>query len=477
MTPIATFGQSQSRYQSDLSTWSIASENQLPGTPNWKLPSSCRTSIGIVGWADSFSVRAGNAVGLHVSTAATTFTVTAVRLGWYGGVGGREVWQSTPQIGVLQSLPTIAFPSRMVSTDWPTSLSLSTVTWPPGAYLLRLNDSNRTGSYIPLVVSQPSSIGMSVIVTSDLNDAAYNLWGGYGLYGGTSADPAEAVQVSFDRPLAVSCGAGSMFSNEYQLIQLAEQQGRNVNYISDIDLETNPPLVSGASSIYITGHDEYWSSQMRATLFSARDGGVNLAFLGGNLLYHHVRLQPNAANTAARTMVSYGTNATADPLYGINNSDVANLWPSNPVPRPASALQGVQYNSHPALAGLVVVNPKNFLFKGTGATLETSIPFVVGYEFDSVNISLPTPRPLEIVAHSPVFVDGEWNYSDAAYYVAQSGAGVFSAGTIGWIPAIHPGVADVITQATSNLLNTFSTPKAGLVNPAIDNVATYYPTG
>ena len=477
VTPVATFGQTQSQGRLNTAPWSIAAENQLPGTPNWQLPSSCQASNEIAGWADAFSVRAGDSVGIHVSTPARTFTVTAVRMGWYGGLGGREVWQSTAQTGVVQSQPTISLPSRMVSTNWPTSLTLSTVAWPPGVYLLRLNDSNRTGSYIPLVVSQASSLGMTVIATSDLNDAAYNTWGGYSLYDGTPSDPVAAVQVSFDRPQANSCGASLMFTNELPLIQLAEQQGRNVNYISDIDLETNPQLVAGASSIFITGHDEYWSSQMRATLFSARDSGVNLAFLGANLLYRHVRLQPNGSNVAARTMVSYNTAATSDPLYGINNADVATLWESNPVPRPSSALQGVQYNSHPELASLVVVDPKNFLFNGSGATDGTSIPFAVGYEFDSVNLSLPTPRPLEIVAHSPVFVLGAWTYSDAVYYAAPSGAGVFSSGTIGWIHAIHPGVSDVITVTTSNLLASFATAKAGVANPAVDNVASYYPTG
>ncbi len=474
-TPVATSGQAQHLPQ--LGTWSIAAENQLPGTPNWQIDPLCRNPVQIVGWADAFSVRAGDSVGLHVSTVASYYLVAAVRLGWYGGVGGRIVWQSGQEPGVDQNPPSVELPSSMVSTDWPTSLTISTSDWPPGVYLLRLWGSNKTNSYVPLVVSQASSVGKDVIVTSDLNDAAYNTWGGYSLYNGPTADPVAATKVSFDRPQGLGCGAAQLLTNEYPLIQLAEQQGRDVNYISDIDLETNPQLVAGASSIFITGHDEYWTSQMRATLFSARDSGVNLAFLGANLLYRHVRLQPNGASAPARTMVSYNTAASSDPLYGINNPDVATLWEADPVPRPSSELQGVQYNSHPELASLVVTDPKHFLFAGTGATEGTSIPFAVGYEFDSVNLSVPTPRPLEIVAHSPVFVDGNWTYSDAAYYVAQSGAGVFSAGTIGWIQAIHPGVSDVITQATANLLNAFSTPKAGLVNPAIDNVATYYPTG
>ena len=46
------------------------------------------------------------------------------------------------------------------------------------------------------------------------------------------------------------------------------------------------------------GHDEYWSTAMRAAATAARDRGANLAFLGGNEVYRHIRF---AGTPSART--------------------------------------------------------------------------------------------------------------------------------------------------------------------------------
>ena len=45
------------------------------------------------------------------------------------------------------------------------------------------------------------------------------------------------------------------------------------------------------------GHDEYYSTTIYDALELARDHGVNLAFLGANVVYRRIRLEPGADGT------------------------------------------------------------------------------------------------------------------------------------------------------------------------------------
>ncbi len=62
-------------------------ENRKKGDPRWRID-----RVGalheIEGWADRTSVMPGEPVGLHISTTAATYRVTAFRTGWYAGCLG-----------------------------------------------------------------------------------------------------------------------------------------------------------------------------------------------------------------------------------------------------------------------------------------------------------------------------------------------------------------------------------------------------
>jgi len=62
------------------------------------------------------------------------------------------------------------------------------------------------------------------------------------------------------------------------------------------------------------------------------------------------------------------------------------------------------------------------------------LPGLIGHEFDTVDLSKPTPRPIEILASSPQNCAGSGRAvsTDVTYYVAASGAGVLDAGTESW---------------------------------------------
>ncbi|HEY3000919.1 MAG TPA: hypothetical protein VGJ44_01100, partial [Kribbellaceae bacterium] len=64
-------------------TLDTAAENSRPGVTGWQIRASHATDA-ITGYADRTSVLPGQPVRLFVSSPATTYTVTALRMGWYG---------------------------------------------------------------------------------------------------------------------------------------------------------------------------------------------------------------------------------------------------------------------------------------------------------------------------------------------------------------------------------------------------------
>ncbi|MFD0265192.1 N,N-dimethylformamidase beta subunit family domain-containing protein [Streptomyces sp. NPDC127106] len=80
-------------------------------------------------------------------------------------------------------------------------------------------------------------------------------------------------------------------------------------------------------------------------------------------------------------------------------------------------------------------HPGHWLFEGTGVKAGDRFAHLVGVEYDKVDTGFPTPRPMEILAHSPVVCEGRPSHQDTAYYTVASGAGVFATGTMRWVEA------------------------------------------
>ena len=441
--------------------------------PHWRITHRGPDDA-IEGWADRTSVQPGEPVGLHVSTTAATWDVTAFRMGWYGAVGGAPVWHRAGLPGTRQPAARHDGPTSTVRTRWPTSLLLPTEQWPPGAYLLRL-DSAAGQRYVPLTVRSPDTAGRVVLVDGVTTWQAYNVWGGYSLYqgpGGRADFANRSTAVSFDRPYDGD-GSGQFLQHDLPTIAHAERLGLPLAYVTDIDLHADPTLLDGARAVVTLAHDEYWSSAMRAAVTHARDTGVNVAFLGANAVFRHIRL--------ARTR--YGPNRLEvnykrlnDPLVGVDDAEVTTDWREPPVPRPESVLTGVTYECNPVNADLVVTDPDNWLFAGTGAPAGLRLPHLVGPEYDRVNPGMPTPQRIEVLSHSPVTCRGVSSFSDSAWYTVPSGAGVFASGsnwfTRGLPEAGGTGVtARVVGGMLTNLLVAFAAGPAGEAHPARPNVA------
>jgi hypothetical protein len=82
----------------------IQIENSNAGTTSWQL-SNYAGSHEIEGYASAVSVNAGGSISLFVNTAAPNYTLTVYRVGWYGGLGGRQMTAPVTLPGTVQTTP------------------------------------------------------------------------------------------------------------------------------------------------------------------------------------------------------------------------------------------------------------------------------------------------------------------------------------------------------------------------------------
>jgi len=452
-------------------------ENKLPGTSSWRITDQGPDNA-INGYASAQSVLPGQSFTLYVSTTARSFRLDAFRFGWYQGHEARLVWTSGPQKGHDQTAVATATGTHVVTASWRPSMTVSTTGWPVGSYLLRLDAASGPQRYVPITVRSASTAGKVVIINDNTTWQAYNTWGGYSLYQGPDGLGADrGYAVSFSRPYDGD-GAVRFLAFDQAAIAVAEHTGVPLAYETDVDLDQHPGILTDARAVVTLGHDEYYSLAMRNALLTARDTGTNLAFLGANAIYRHIRFADGD-----RVIICY-KEASIDPLFGKDDADTTQQWRQSPDPRPESVITGVFYECNPVSAPYVVFDPSSWIFAGTGAYKGESFAGMVGPEYDRLNPQAPFPRPIEDLAHSPLTCDGISTYSDSAYYTVASGAGVFASGTMRWVCAMrgpHCGhgltwaAERFVNQATANLLRAFAAGPAGRTHPARDNVAQVRP--
>jgi hypothetical protein len=232
-------------------------------------------------------------------------------------------------------------------------------------------------------------------------------------------------------------GDGQFMRFEFPLLFWMESQGMWVSYATDVDLHEGRESLFARRIFVSAGHDEYYSSEMRAALENALAGGTSLAFFGANDIYRHIRFEDSPLG-ADRIEVNYKS-AAEDPYLRIDRSQVTSQWREWPVNRPEQELLGAQYECNPARADWVATGEPAWLFRGTGFATGDTIPNLVGYEYDRIMPGYPSPSGVIAVASSPLRCGGHRTVSNTTFYVAASGAGVFDAGSL-WFPcALGPG--------------------------------------
>lgn len=451
-------------------------ERTRVGNPDWRIHSEGAPEA-VQGYTDRSSVLPGEEFGLYVSTTASSFRVSALRVGWYGGQQARLVWRSPRIAGSVQARRRLLEVTRTVRADWNRTLGVRTDGWPEGAYLLRLEADNGHQRYVPLIVRSASGAGRTVLMHAVSTWQAYNAWGGYSLYHGEDgAYGTRSLAVSFDRPYDRS-GAQKFMVYERAVVVLAERLGIPLAYTTGVDVHREPGVLHGARAALSLGHDEYWSQQQRDHVTRARDSGTNVAFLGANACFRRIRLERGPTGDA-RTVVCYKTDYRADPYLTDHPTMPTNDFRRQPGADPESSLTGVLYEGYPVDAPYVVHADDHWLFEGTWVRRGDSFDHLVGVEYDRVTPGMPTPAPLEVIAHSPVLCKGAPSHADSAYYTAPSGAGVFASGTMRWVEALMAGTQDngrnhgmdartglFVTRTTENLIRAFAEGPCGRNRP------------
>jgi len=466
----------------------IQTENLQAGSTGWQFtvdgsgtPMKA-TSHQIEGYASLTSVNKGGQIGFMVSLSSSAqYTMAIYRMGYYptgtnpdgsacvGPCGGRLMQTVGPMAGTTQpACPTVTTTVNfgLTQCSWATAYTLTVpTTWTTGNYIVKLRRAD-TGleSYMTFVVRDdagPADIVLSMDVTTW---QAYNFWGGSGnsnvgrsLYGKfndvTLADLSaeRAYAVSFNRPYLVqgsTDGAGNFMVWDYPMVRWLESQGYNVTYATNIDMETRPDLLSGRKAFINTGHDEYYSDNMRANLQGYINGGAHVGFFSANNVYFRIRLANSSSGQPYRTVISYKT-AGLDP-----ESPPTLQWRGLNPPQPENAIGGVLQNGVANDRTYRVFDSSSWIYAGTGLVNYTSgtpvtsgsgqnaIAGLVGYEFDERAVNDATlssyvqydPPGVQQVGHSaiPASDNGVAAFSDAILYTASSGSIVFSAGTLQW---------------------------------------------
>jgi len=484
----------------------VVAENKLPGTTSWRITGSSASGY-IEGFANTTFAADGNQIELYVSTTATSYQVTAYRMGWYEGKGARQVWSSNALPGKVQPPCPVAPSTNMVSCDnWSRSLTIGiTQAFVPGDYLFKLVGSGHQQSYVLLTVWDPTSHATYLVMNRSLTEQGWNTFGGFDFYQGeggcildTDTYPPcnRARVVSFDRPYAADYGASDFLGNEYPLVEYAEEHGLDVTYCTDITVDAHPAMLVQHKALLSLGHDETWTYPELEGAEVALSKGVNIAFFSAAAIVRHARLEPSRLG-ADREEVDY-RDSTEDPLNGVGdpNEVTGNTWASPPTNWDSTILTGELYSGFvepgEPPAPFVVWDASAWIYRGTGLHDGSSIPGVISSDIDHLYPEGPMPANIEVLGHSPIPLSesytnqgqwGDYTYSDMTYYTdPKSHAGVFDSGTVSWIDALTPCAgascpAKLVGDITGNLLWLFGQGPAGQVVPSVANWQDVKPAG
>ena len=365
----------------------VKAENSKTGSPAWDADIPLRFSADfsrrknmerVEGYFDQTSIGCGEKAKLTV-VGAKSAELLIYRIGYYQGNG-----------------------ARLVKKIKSTKSFTATASTPPGQYLVKLKAPGKISTFVPLMVR--GSVKSDVtFISSVLTWQAYNQWGGSSLYKGSNGKrETRATTVSFDRPYDGD-GAGQFRYMEEPLIQMMEQIGIDIEYLTDVDLEKKHNVNS--ASIVVGGHSEFWTESMRDVVEKSIESGTNLLIFGGNTAY-------------AKTDLILRT--------------VNNRTPYRDINKPESLFIGSQFFALAIHKDLEVQVDGKWPFNVLGKAGE--IKGIYGYEADT---AMGTVGPgVEILARATISPTEKGFVAMSTYYSAPSGAGVLNIGTNAWVCAM-----------------------------------------
>ncbi|NWJ98692.1 MAG: hypothetical protein HXX20_23335 [Chloroflexi bacterium] len=455
----------------------VVAENKQPGTDQWQfelrgLIEQADISSQIKGYTSATSINKGESIDFHISVFPNqNYSLEVYRMGWYNGKGARLMHKAGPLPGTQQPKCPIDPITGLTECNWAVSYHLPIPQdWTSGIYEVLLINQNNYASYMVFVVRDDTRVAdliyqQSITAYQAYNDYPDNM--GKSLYdtslgANTLAKTPRAVKVSFDRPYSGS-GLSEFIMWDVYYVRWLERMGYDVVYSTGLDTHLNGQRLLNYKGIFIAGHDEYWSKQMRDAVENARDRGVNLGFFGANDAYWQVRFEPSSSGVPNRIMVCY-KDIKFDP---IQDETATVRFRDPPVNRPEQTLQGIQYGiwSEQIYTPYIVKNSQHWIYEGSGLKDGDSIPGIVGYEIDyfmpEYGQAAARSNTWAFLSSSP-FVSHEKVTANAttSIFQAPSGAWVFSTGTLGWAWALdnfgkHTVANNGIQKATQNILDKF----------------------
>ena len=391
----------------------------------------------VTGYCWPQSVAAGEAVGLHLSSAGgRPVDVEVARVG-----GTRDVvWSET--VGADHH-PTPEGADAN-GCDWPVAVSVDVGEgWRSGYYevvlTIDVDGRPRTGHAFFVVRPTPASTNTVLLQLATNTLHAYNDFGGRNLYtGGTTVSLQRPMSPGFlhkppgpgrrvtnlvadDRQMTAHVGylrlnhlapyAGSAGWPDWEqpFLEWAERRGHGIDVITNADLEEFPEIVERYRLVLSVGHDEYWSGPMRDTVEAHIARGGNAAFFSGNTSFWQVRLEDPDEHGRATRMVGYKGHYKTDPVFDTDRqAELTTIWSDVLVDRPENHLTGVSFarggyhrigkRATNGAGGYTIHRADHWLFDGTDIDYGDVLggdARVVGYECDGCDFTtrdgLPYP--------------------------------------------------------------------------------------
>ena len=450
------------------SSWpSTTAENVKAGTGAWVIPESMNGTL--AAYLTEVSATCGDTVDIKV-TSGNPVSVVAYRMGHYAGLGAREVWRQDNVPTVAQPAPTTGgtangHPLRMTSAaSWSKTLSIPvTSQWVPGTYLIRVSDG-RFASYAPLTVRDDTGTKHGLLIQqANTTWEAYNSYGGVSFYSGLDTG---SGRLTFDRPYGEGQGSGQYLPLEQGLVFWAESKGLDVTYWTDNDLdEFGGQLPLRAGTIFLPGHDEYYSLGMRAALSQAITRGVNVANLGANAAFRRITFTDSTRRAWDIDRYTAGFDSTTWRYLG-------DAYASQP-------LLGAEYIC--ADLGNTLTTGSGWLFQGIAAG--TALPGFLAGEVDFVWPGLYKHPGLAIVASGTgtCRTNAKSTPMHATAFTAPSGARVFNGSTFAYgcflvrrcpsnwnVTAPSAASQQAVTIMVNNIADWVG---RGTIQPPVDTVA------
>ncbi|QDS91697.1 N,N-dimethylformamidase beta subunit [Roseimaritima multifibrata] len=430
----------------------------------------------VMGYANRLSCEPGEEISFHLSASGPSVDLTIQRL----GKESVEVFKKTDIACATHPIPDRA---SSHGCDWPSAFSITIPKdWETGYYETKMHvkdgDKSASGSLFFVVRSAEPGKNTKILLQLSTNTYnAYTNWGGHSLYSYHDRDGVQGHRVSFNRPVS------SQFAKwELPFVKWAEQNGYQIDYAVNSDLEFHPEILQQYKLVLSVGHDEYWSSPMRDHLEQyIRDGG-NVAFFSGNTCCWQVRSEDDG-----RALTCHKQGYNTDPIYRQGDHGLlSTAWSHHLVERPENELTGVGFlwggyhRSHGQFmdgpASFEVHRPDHWLFENS--QLKRGDRFggkdtIVGYECDGCEMEwkdgLPfpthrdgTPKTFTILGSCPA----RWAPGDSLWYdrfpkdrvgaavlgVYTNGGTVVTAGTTDWAHGLS-GNDPAVIQITRNVLD------------------------